>query len=111
MLGDDWPAIRAPLRAGWDGASPDGVRVTPMEQGPAKMRTESTAVGAVERLPHKLSAADAALLEAHYAANKAKRFNFPHPIWGAVVARYARAPRWGQDSLWTLATVELEIFR
>lgn len=106
-----FPSIRTPTRAGWRGASPDGVRRTQMDAGPPKRRRESTAVGAIERFSFKLSDADAATLEAFYAANKAGRHTWTHPVWGAVEVAFNRAPDWSEQGPWRIADVELEVFR
>jgi hypothetical protein len=110
-MGDPWPSVRGPQREGWLGLSKDGVRRTQMDAGPKKKRVESTAIGAVESLPFKWTAADAALVEAHYEANKALRFSFPHPVWGTVEAEYDAPIKWSEKGPWRLATVQLEIFR
>lgn len=106
-----WPAIRQPLQRGWRGASPDGVRATKMDAGPEKKRVDSTAVGAPETFQFKLTDAHAALLDEFYLANKALRFDYTHPVWGAVQASFLGPPDWGEEGAWRLATVRLEIFR
>lgn len=106
-----WPSIRAPLRDGWRGAAPDGVRRTPMEQGPPKARVESIAAGAPETFVFKLDDADAAALDAFWASDKASRFDFDHPVWGEVEAMFMGPPEWSERGRWRYATVRLEIFR
>ena len=106
-----WPNIRAPLRSGWRGASPDGVRVTPMDSGPPKRRVESIAIAASETLMFRLTPAEATTLDAFYRANKTARVSFTHPVWGACEVAFAAAPVWAEDGPWRVATVQLDVFR
>jgi hypothetical protein len=111
-LGDPWPEdVRAPLREGWVGAAPDGVRKSKMDDGTTKKRIVSTAIGAVEPFTFKLDDTSAALIDAHYAANKALRFSFPHPVWGDVEAEYDAPPSMTERGIFRHVQVRLEIFR
>lgn len=112
MADVDWPEdLSAPLRAGWRGSQPDGVRRSAMDAGPPKRRGESTAVGYVEPFPHKWTDAELATFDAFYAANKATRFNFTHPKWGAVEACFDGPAEITEQSNKNLVTVRLEIYR
>lgn len=106
-----FPAIRAPLREPWRGASKDGVRRTAMDAGPPKSRIESTAVGAPESFEFRLDDADAATLEAFYEANKAVRFDLTHWVWGACEAMFDGPIEWGERGPWTIAIVRMLVFR
>lgn len=106
-----FPAIRKPLRDGWRGPQADGVRRTAMEQGPSKLRVESTAEPSVESFAWKLSDADAATLRNFYAANKAGRHTWTHPKWNvAVEVQFVGPIEWSEVSNWTLAQARLEVF-
>lgn len=106
-----FPSIRAPLRAGWRGPQPDGVRRTAMGAGPAKMRIESNAVGAVEPFTWKLNSSDATTLRNFYAANKAGRHTWTHPLWNvAVTVSFVGPIEWEDRGNWRYASAKLEVF-
>lgn len=109
--GEAWPAIRAPLRDGWQAPAADGVRRSQMDDGSVKRRVVSSALGATESFVFKLAPDQAELLDEHYAANKALRFAFPHPVWGDVEACYDGAPVFSEVGLFRRIAVRLEIFR
>lgn len=106
-----WPAIRPPLRDGWDGGAPDGTRWTEMDSGPPKGRVESVAEAAPETLVFKLSDADRDTLDDFYAANKVARIDYTHPIWGACQVEFEGPPRWRQLGVWNYATVRVRVYR
>jgi len=105
-----FPAIRAPLKESWRGAEPDGVKRTPMDEGPEKTRLTSTAVGGREAFQFRLPKADAITLRGFYAANKALRFTLDHWVWGACEANFAGPIRWGARGALITAELELNIY-
>ncbi|HYD87109.1 MAG TPA: hypothetical protein VEA80_06530 [Vitreimonas sp.] len=109
-MGDPWPDVRKPLREGWQGPAPDGVRRSTMDDGTTKKRVASSAIGAVEAFTLKLTDSEAALVRAHWDGNKALRFAFPHPVWGAVEAEYDSPPVFSEKGLFRFVQLRLEIF-
>jgi hypothetical protein len=102
--------IRAPVRAGWTMTEADGVRRTQMDGGPDKTRVATTALPQTETLRWKLPADQAVSLRDFYAANKADKFDFTHPKWGACLARFLGPLRWSEDGLFEVAEGTLEIW-
>jgi hypothetical protein len=105
-----WPAVRAPLRAGWTSQAPDGVRRTPMDAGPDKVRLSSTAAPYEEMLRFKLPSDEAAALRTFYNANKALRFTFTHPKYGAGEALFAGPISWSEEAFFDIASVQLKFW-
>jgi hypothetical protein len=106
-----FPSIRAPSADGWDGATPDGVKRTAMDAGPAKQRRDSSAEGAVENFTYKVVAADRDTLDTFYQDHGAERFTYTHGVWGNVEACFAGPIRWVKKGIWFTARVQLTIYR
>lgn len=101
---------KGPQRDGWNYTAPDGVRRTAMDAGPGKSRVESTAEPGFETLPFKLPNADVTTLLNFYAANKAERIDYTHPVHGAVQIKFRAPPAVQQRGRWRWVTLNLEIY-
>ena len=107
-------SVRKPLRRGWRGAPPNGVRATQMDSGPAKRRVESVAPGAPETIVYKVNEEQLGFIDGFYGAYKAERFDYDHPKWGEVEAEFVTAPEHppltGGDAIHSLTVAQLRLF-
>lgn len=108
-----WPTsliLRAPSRDPWQAALPDGVRRTPMDQGPSKTRGDSTAIGGLEQFEAEWTPAELDDFMAFWEAAKAERFTLQHWFWGASEAQFTGAPRVRRAMKKFVVNFELEVW-